>query len=458
MKKLLAFVLLSLLIFSSCNKAEPKNENDSQDTTETDIHTMSEREIVDWATIIRYNGANYSSGYKIAPGIGAELGEVEYSIPEYYEKDMEIPTGSISATFTYVGEKIYECPGFSPDFRICAKADPYNEYVIFERDYTLDGEMPVFRETIPGSNQIKKLTYCDKKDNVLCEIENKKYYIDTLWTCFEWSQYVPYEDLKSHLKQNSITIEYTDGSTSYIPIFEGGYANFVDYILIPEEFFELIEDVMAGKSIAGRYEIVDWGDVIHYNGASYRNIYSDVAPVAGEKLGEVKYNVIDYYEKGEEAPEDGISATFIGGGTNVYACLGYSPEFRICARGISSFNIYERMSAEGSVFSDLLPKAEQIGKITVEKTNIDTVENELQGIIENREHIDELHSQLIKGEFVKGLSSEPHNMYYITLEYIDGTKTVFTAYDHGYGHFMGLISIPKEFFDALEKVLNASVS
>ncbi len=449
MKKILAIVILSLFIFSSCNEAEEQYVTDSQETTEIEIGTMSEREIVCWATIIRYNGATYSSGYKIAPGIGAELGTVEYNIPEYYEKDMEIPKGSISATFTDVGEKIYECQGFSPDFRICAKITGNDEYLIFERHYTLNGELPVFRDTIPNSNQIKKLTYCDKKDNVLCEIENKKYYIDTLWTCFEWSEYVPYEDMKGLAKQNSIKIEYIDGSTSYITVFEGGYANFIDYILIPEEFFELIEEVMAGKSIAGRYEIVDFGDVINYNGASYWNIYSDVAPVAGEKLGEVKYNVVDYYEKGEEAPDDDISATFIGVGTNVYACLGYSTEFRICARGISSFNIYERMSAEGAVFSDLLPKAEKIGKITVEKTNVDTVENELQGIIENREHIDEIYSLLLKGEFVEVLSNEPHDMYYITLEYTDGTKSDFWAYDHGYGHFMGLISIPKEFFDLL---------
>lgn len=458
MKKILAIVLLSLLIFCSCNKTEEQYVTDSQETTEIDIGTMSEREIVCWATIIRYNGANYVSGYEIAPEIGAELGTVEYNIPEYYEKDMEIPKGSISATFTPVGEKIYECPGYSPDFRICAKITDYDEPLIFTRSYTLDGELPVFRETIPNSNQIKKLTYCDRKDDVLCEIENKKYYIDTLWTCFEWSEYVSREDVKSRSKQNSIKIEYTDGSTSYIPVFEGGYANFIDYILIPDEFFELIEEVMAGKSIAGRYEMVDWADVICYNGRYYDNIYSDVAPVDGEKLGEVEYSIVEYYEKGEEAPANGISATFTKVGTNVYACKGYSPEFRICARGISSFNIYERRNAEGAVFSDLLPKSEQIRKITVEKTNIDTVENELQGIIENREHIDELHSQLIKGEFVKSLSSEPHNMLYITLEYIDGTETAFTAYDHGYGHFMGLISIPKEFFDALEKALNASVS
>ncbi|MBR3967339.1 MAG: hypothetical protein IKJ91_09740 [Clostridia bacterium] len=458
MKKILAIVLLSLLIFCSCNKTEEQYVTDSQETTEIDIDTMSEREIVCWATIIRYNGANYVSAYEIAPEIGAELGTVEYNIPEYYENDMEIPKGSNSATFTPVGEKIYECEGYSPDFRICAKITDYDEPLIFTRSYTLDGELPVFRETIPNSNQIKKLTYCDAKDNVLCEIENKKYYIDTLWTCFEWSEYVPYENMKSYAKQNSIKIEYTDGSTSYIPVFEGGYANFIDYILIPDEFFELIEEVMAGKSIAGRYEMVDWADVICYNGRYYDNIYSDVAPVAGEKLGEVEYSIVEHYEKGEEAPADGISATFTKVGTNVYACKGYSPEFRICARGISSFNIYETRVAGDISMAELLPSAEQIRKIIAEKWNSDIYEYELFGCIENAEHIKKLHSLLTEITHSNGLTDEPHNMYKITLEYIDGTKTDFIAYDHGYGHFMGHAIIPKEFFDALEKALNASVS
>ncbi len=239
MKKILAFVLFSLLIFSSCNKSTPKDVTDSPDTTQSDVETMSEREIVCWATVIRYNGANYSSGYKLAPEIGAELGTVEYSIPEYYEKKQEIPAGSISATFTPVGEKIYECLGYSPNFRICAKAEPSEEYVIFQRVYTLDGELPVFSETIPNSSQIKKIIYSDPKDNVLCEIENKRY-IENLWICFEGSRYILSDTAFGLTVQNKMTIEYTDGSTSYLPIYEGGYAKFVDTILIPNEFFDLI--------------------------------------------------------------------------------------------------------------------------------------------------------------------------------------------------------------------------
>lgn len=193
-------------------------------------------------------------------------------------------------------------------------------------------------------------------------------------------------------------------------------------------------------------ELVDWGDVIRYNGALYWNIYSGVAPVADGKLGEVEYSIIENYENGVEDPTEGIGATFLNKGTNVYACKGYSPEYRICARGFS-FNIYERRNAGNANFSSLLPSSEQIQKISVRKNS--DIMGELIGSIYNREHINEIYSLLLESEFTDSIYGEPQNSYYIGLEFIDGTVAFFGAYDHGFGDFIDNITIPLEFFDLL---------
>ena len=203
---------------------------------------------------------------------------------------------------------------------------------------------------------------------------------------------------------------------------------------------------------------ISWADVIYYNGGEYQNVDCDIV-VAGEKLGVVKYNIIDFHNCGKTTPSDGISATFLKNGTEVHACEGYSPEFRICAKSISSFAIYERIDIdeESDVsFSEMIPERNMVEKLLIITTN----KYHPVGEIDKTEDIDAFWNLLKKCKFTDqkvSAANQPKYEFKIKIIFSDGSETSFGVFDDGIAYFKGRVEIPEELYSLAIKNTFAAV-
>ncbi len=204
---------------------------------------------------------------------------------------------------------------------------------------------------------------------------------------------------------------------------------------------------------------ISWSDIIYYNGEEYKNIGCDITPVAGEKLGEVKYNIIDYHNRGETTPTDGISATYSKTGTVIYACEGYSPDFRICANSISSFAIYERMDINEKnniIFSEMIPERDIVEKLLIIPSN----KYHPVGEIDKTEDIDAFWTLLKKSKFTDkkvSAANQPKYEFDIRIIFSDGSETSFGVFDDGIAYFKGRVEIPRELYSLVAKNTFATV-
>jgi len=207
-------------------------------------------------------------------------------------------------------------------------------------------------------------------------------------------------------------------------------------------------------TIGGPEPIIDYYQVIHYNGATYSPVKGPEELQLGEKLAQVKVDGKNTSFFDKVFRKDAVSATFVEPGQWLYECGDYDSRFRIYAmEELAGYVCYERAGGEfpeDCGFEDLFTDISRVKEIMV----CDNFPQELR-VIRGDEEIALLLETFMEDSQMIERNQLPEGLYmdvpesrrlYVTLD--DGSQTEILLYDEEFGTWMGAaVRLPKGFMD-----------
>jgi hypothetical protein len=202
--------------------------------------------------------------------------------------------------------------------------------------------------------------------------------------------------------------------------------------------------------------IVDWADVIKFEGITYLVSDSDVGrPLKEEDLGpkfaEVRFRLQDNVNDPGYKTKNG-DAGYLEPGTPVYEVKGYEPSFRLAAYDGKTLKLYEVTSN---------PKAEEVsdyldieGKVRYIGVNSDFDGTTELAAIRDREEVRSLVSMVMEAplEVEPGSFDDNGKVYFLAFYLEDGTATLQAYYADLNAMYLG-ITLPEKFRQTIERSL-----
>ncbi len=200
--------------------------------------------------------------------------------------------------------------------------------------------------------------------------------------------------------------------------------------------------------------IVDWADVIRFEGITYQAADSGVGRLLkeedlGPKFAKVKHRLQDNVNEPAYIIKNG-DAGYLDPGTPVYEMKGYDTSFRLVAYDGKALKLYEVVSnmraAEVSDYLDIEGKVRHIGVYG------DFDGTRKLGVIREPEKVRYLVSTIMEAplEVEPGSIPEDGRVYFLAFHLEDGTATVQTYYADRGMMYMG-ISLPKKAQQTIER-------
>ena len=202
--------------------------------------------------------------------------------------------------------------------------------------------------------------------------------------------------------------------------------------------------------------IVDWADVLKFDGITYLATYGDVGrPLKKEDLGpkfaEVRFRLQGNINDPEYRTKNG-DAGYLDPGTPVYVVKGYDPSFRLAAYDGKTLKLYEVLTnPKAEEVSDLLDIKGKVRYIGVNGPKDHATE---LATIRDPEEVNSLVSVIMEAplERAPGSFDDSGKVYFLVFYLEDGTATVQTYYADLNAMYLGL-TLPEEFQKTIERSL-----
>ena len=228
-------------------------------------------------------------------------------------------------------------------------------------------------------------------------------------------------------------------------------------------------DTRPDSADAAPSSIVDWADVIRFEGITYLAADSGVGrPLRksdlGPKFAEVKLRLQDDANSQRCCIKNG-DAAYLDVGTPVYEVNGYDPSFRLAANDGKALKLYEVLvnyrAEEGADYLDIEGKVRYIG-IEADARWIEPrpgIKRTELAAIKNREEVRSLVATIMEAPLIVEPGSFPEDgkVYFLAFHLEDGTATVQTYYADRNGMYFG-ISLPEEFRRTIERAVSGRIS